>query len=270
MKIFFVLLCFVTTVTAHAQELFTYSEPASNMPAKSFALRANNYLMQNNASGNYSYRFAPEIMFGISKKLMLHAETFFGKNMHTYKFDGAALYGKYRFYTEDEVHSHFRMAAYGRVAVSNNTVMQPASELGSLNSGAEAGLVATKLINRTALSAGGSFVHATDNAGNNKFPFASKLQNAVNYNLAIGKLFIPKEYTSYEQTNVNGMLELLGQTNLGNGRTYIDLAPSVQFIVLSKMRIDAGYRFPLVTSLYRTADKGFLLRFEYNFFSAFK
>jgi hypothetical protein len=76
MKIILMLACCFAVHAATAQELFTYSEPASNMPSKSFALRANNYLMQNKASGNYSYAFAPEIMLGVSKKLMFHVESF--------------------------------------------------------------------------------------------------------------------------------------------------------------------------------------------------
>lgn len=256
--------------TAHAQELFTYSEPASNMPSKSFALRANNYLMHNKASGNYSYAFAPEIMLGVSKKLMLHAESFFGNDMRSFKFDGASLYAKYRFYSEDEVHSHFRISGYGKLAVSNNQIVQPAIDLAGKNSGAEVGVVATKLINRLALSAGGSFVNAFDNASGNKFPAVFSGRNAFSYNLSAGKLILPVEYKNYEQTNVSVMLEMPGQTNAATGQTFIDLAPSVQLIFLSKIRVDAGYRFPAVTSLSRISDRGFLLRVEYNFFSFFK
>lgn len=270
MKMILMLACCLAVCTAHAQELFTYTEPASNMPSKSFALRANNYLMQNKASGNYSYALAPEIMLGVSKKLMFHGETFFGNDVQRFKFDGASLYAKYRFYSEDEVHSHFRMSAYGKLAVSNNEILQPAVDLAGRNSGAEAGIVATKLINRLALSAGGSFVNAFDNTADNKFPAAFSGKNAFSYNLSAGKLILPVEYKSYEQTNVNVMLEMLGQTNASTGHTFIDLAPSVQLIFLSKIRLDAGYRFPLVTSLSRISGRGFLLRMEYNFFSFFK
>ena len=270
MKIILMFACCVAVHAATAQELFTYSEPASNMPSKSFALRANNYLMQNNASGNYSYAFAPEIMLGVSKKLMFHTEAFFGNNDRRFKFDGASLYAKYRFFSEDEVHQHFRMSLYGKAAVSNNAILQPAIDLAGRNSGAELGIVATKLSNRLALSAGGSFVTAFDNAGRNKFPNVPQGKNAFSYNLAAGRLILPVEYRNYEQVNVNIMLEMLGQTNTATGQTFIDAAPSVQFILLSKIRLDAGYRFPVVTSLSRISERGFLMRVEYNFFSFFK
>ncbi len=81
---------------------------------------------------------------------------------------------------------------------------------------------------------------------------------------------LPKEYTDYNQTNINLMVEMLGQYNLGFHKSYIDLAPSIQFIFLSKMRLDLGYRFPVVNNLTRTADRGFLLRLEYNFFNVYK
>ena len=138
------------------------------------------------------------------------------------------------------------------------------------NSGYEAGLITTKLVNKIAISAGTSFLYATDNTGGNKFMYADKYRNALAYSLSFGKLMLPKEYTSYKQTNMNLMLELLGQTNFGNGKTYLDLAPTIQFIILSKMRVDAGYRFAMVKDLERNATSVFLLRLEYNIFNAYK
>jgi hypothetical protein len=111
-------------------------------------------------------------------------------------------------------------------------------------------------------------LHAQDN-GSEKFLFGNKSRNAVNYTLSVGKLMLPKEYTSFKQTNLNLMLEILGQTNLNKGYSYLDIAPSVQFIFLSRIRFDAGYRYPLVTKLHRTSTKGFLLRLEYNIFNAY-
>lgn len=229
----------------------------------------NNYLLRETAKGNYSYSVAPEIMIGASKKLMLHAEAFFGNAMDKFDFDGAAVYGKYRFYSNDELHKHFRMAVYGRLAFSNNMIMQPAIDLTGKNSGEELGIVATKLLNRFAVSAGTSVLHAND------IPDLYKIylgwgSNAVNYNLSFGKLFLPKEYRDFKQVNLNGMLEFVGQVNTMNGKGYLDLAPSLQVIFLSRLRLDAGYRFPLLHGLYRMQDKGFLLRLEYNLFNAYK
>jgi hypothetical protein len=65
------------------------------------------------------------------------------------------------------------------------------------------------------------------------------------------------------------MLEMLGQVNAGSGRSYLDAAPVVQLIVMSRMRIDGSYRFPVLNDLYRMSPRGFLIRVEYNFFNVY-
>lgn len=253
-----------------AQELFTWSEPASNMAAKGIGFRATNTFMHENSSATYDYHLLPEIMWGVSGKLMVHAEAFLSNSNNAFTAEGGALYLKYRFLSRDEVHSHFRVAAYARTALNNSSIRQPAIDLNGYNSGYEAGMVATKLVNKIALSAGGSLLHATDNLPGNKFHYGHNNRNALAYNVAFGKLMLPKEYVSYNQTNLNMMLELLGQTNFGNGKTYLDLAPTIQFIIWSKMRIDGSYRFAMVKDLRRTASNGFLLRLEYSIFNVYK
>jgi hypothetical protein len=261
-------LCSLLPVAGKAQELFTFTEPASNMAAKGIGIRMNNFFMKEAPANTTGYRFIPGIMVGISKRIMVHGEAFFSNSTDAFGYEGAGVYMKYRFYSIDEVHSHFRAAAYGRVAYNKSAIQQPAIDFAGYNSGYEGGLVATKLINKVALSGSGAFLHASDN-GKNKFSFADKYRNAAAYTFSIGKLLLPKEYVNYEQTNLNAMIELLGQTNLAGQGSYIDLAPSLQFIILSKMRVDIGYRFALVNELERTTEKGFLVRLEYNFFNAF-
>ena len=270
MKLSFVIFFILLFQHLKAQELFVYTEPASNMAAKSIGLRLNNYLMKEQFVSKYDYHLVPELMWGVSKRIMIHGEGFFSNRSNSLKTEGGSLYLKYRFYSRDEVHSHFRMAAHIRGAFNNSHVHEPAIDLNGYNSGYEAGVIATKLINKFALSANGSFVHATDNSAGNKFLYGDQNRNAIAYALSAGQLILPKSYINYEQTNLNAMVELLGQTNLNTGRSYIDLAPSIQFIFLSRMRLDLGYRFPMVQDLERSADKGFLVRFEYNFFNVYK
>ncbi len=252
-----------------AQELFVFTEPASNMAAKSIGLRLNNYLMREPGINNY--HLLPEVMIGVSKKIMLHGELFFSNRDNIFKYEGGSVYAKYRFYSLDEVHSHFRMAAYGRLSFNNSDIHQPAIDFFGHSSGYEAGLIATKLINKVAISAGSAVLRANDNSfGKEKFPYSNGSRNAISYSLSIGRLMLPKEYNSYDQVNVNMMCEFLGQTNTATGKTFVDIAPSVQFIFNSRMRFDLGYRYPLVSTLYRTAPKGAILRLEYNIFNAFK
>lgn len=264
----FVAVFFMQVFCLHAQELFVFSEPASNMASKSIGLRLNNYLLKQNNNSGYAYLIAPEIMMGLSKKIMVHAEGFFSNRDSNFKFDAASFYIKYRFYSEDDVHSHFRIAAYSKAAVSNMFIHHQAIDLSGSNSGYEAGLVATKLINKVAISAGSSFVHVLDNSDVKKYYFTGR--NAVLYNISLGKLLLPKEYINYNQLNVNGMIEMLGETKLYSGNTFMDVAPSLQFIIKSRMRIDAGYRFAVIKQLQRKNNSVFLIRLEYNIFNAYK
>lgn len=257
-------------VIIQAQELFTYTEPASNMPAKSIGIRLTNNLMKEVLSDKLNYHLVPELMWGVSGKLMIHGEAFISNRNGGLVTEGGGMYFKYRFYSQDEVHDHFRMAFYGRASFNNSDVHQGAIDLNGHNSGYEAGLVSTKLIKRTAISGIISWLHATDNGGGNKFIESVAGRDAMGFSLSAGRLMLPREYKSYDQTNLNFMLELPGQVNMQTGKMFLDLAPSVQFIFLSKMRLDFGYRFPLVKDLDRTADKGFLCRLEYNIFNAYK
>lgn len=95
------------------------------------------------------------------------------------------------------------------------------------------------------------------------------LSHAPGDTMSVSKLMLPNEYTSYQQTNMNLMIEVLGQVNLNTGNSFLDIALSVQFIFFSKMRLDAAYRIPLVKDLTRTAPGGFLVRLEYNIFNAY-
>jgi hypothetical protein len=252
-----------------AQELFVYTEPASNMAAKSIGIRLSNSLVKVTGTSTYNYHLIPEVMVGVSKNIMVHAEAFLSNRNNSLVTEGGALYFKYRFYSKDDVHSHFRMAAWARGSLNNSDIHQEAIDLNGHNSGVETGIIATQLINKVALSAGAGYLYAADNSQGNKFNFGEQNLNAVGYNFSMGKLMLPKEYTSYDQVNMNLMTEFLGQTNLHTGDTYLDLAPSVQFIFKSRIRLDVGYRLPLVKDLQRTAPAGALLRFEYNIFNAF-
>jgi hypothetical protein len=80
----------------------------------------------------------------------------------------------------------------------------------------------------------------------------------------------PKKYTSFKQTNINTMLEFVGQTLNENGKSYLDIVPSIQFIINSQARIDVAYRRELYSSMLRSAPNGFYLNLEYNFFNVSK
>ncbi len=265
--ILFVFTGFILNKTS-AQELFTYTEPASNMPAKSLGLRLTNTFMDEVATKQTNTHIIPELMYGFNKNFMMHASAFISNRNTGFIAEGGALSARYRFLSIDDLHSHFRMAVYGKYAFNNSDIHQDEIEISGHNSGLETGIIATQLLHKTALSTSVSIEKAFDN-NDNKFPTLQP-STAINYTLSVGKLLLPKEYSSFKQTNMNAMIELLGQTLPKNGKSYFDIAPAIQLIFNSQARLDMGYRFQLVSSMVRTAPQGFLLRFEYLLFNPFE
>lgn len=266
-KFFFTLL-FITSLTANAQELFVFTEPASNMPAKSLGIRLTNTFMHDGQEHKTNFHFLPELMWGANKNLMIHAESFISNRNKGFVTEGFGLYGKFRFLSYDGVHSHFRMAAFVRASFNKADIHQEEIEINGHNSGYETGIIATGLLNKIALSSSASLEKAMNN-GNYKFP-SEQSSSAINYTFSFGKLMLPKTYLSYKQTNMNMMIEFIGQSLSSNGKSYLDIAPSFQFIVNSQARIDVAYRKQLYSSMQRTAPNGFLIRFEYLLFSVLK
>jgi hypothetical protein len=255
--------------SCHAQELFTMTEPASNRAARSIGVRIDNSIMDEINTSKINYHLIPEIMAGISKTWMITGNVFFSNRSNDVKYEGGSIYTKYRFFSNDAVQKHFRMAAFGRISFNNSDIHQQEINMNGHNTGSELGIVATKLIRKVALSSGASFLKATDNGNNNKFIYGAKESKAVNYTFSIGKLMLPKEYKVYTQTNINCMLEFLNQVNIGSGKYYMDIAPTVQLIFNSQSRIDIGYIKEVSSTMNRTAPNGFFIRLETNFFNVF-
>src|SRR5258705_5581426 len=91
-KTFLTIIVFIS-LQAAGQELYVFSEPASNMPAHSISAKlTGHFVTSNRIYGRFSQRYMPELMFGISKKLMLHLVATMG-NMHTtgFRFESYSL-----------------------------------------------------------------------------------------------------------------------------------------------------------------------------------
>ena len=251
-----------------AQELFVMTEPASNMPTHAIGARFANSLMKEQIKSGYNYHLMPEIMYGASKNLMVHATAFLSNRNTNLVVEGGGLYAKYRIFSIDDIHSHFRVATFGRYSLNNSDIHQEEIETMGHNSGIETGLVATQLINKIAISASSSYEKAFDNSSKNPFP-NSQSNSAINYTLSFGKLLYPKVYTTLKQVNINFMLEFLGQRLIENKKSYLDIAPSIQFIINSQARIDLAYRQQIYSDMLRTAPNGIYLKMEYTFFNVY-
>jgi hypothetical protein len=270
----FLLLFFYSN--SQAQELFINSEPASNMPAKSIGFRLTDKWMNTETPGLHHagtrnmQRFEPEVMVGVNKKLMVHVAGYFSNYYQpNIQFEGVSLYAKYRFLSLDEVHQHFRMAATTKASVINNPLFFDEINLDGDNSGLSAGLVATELLHKLAISATGNYVYSLNNVDNVLAP--TNTIHSLNYSLSFGYLLLPFRYKNYNQPNLNLYLEFTGKQNLQyHNSSLLDINPGIQLVLKSYMRIDLSYRFQLFSSIYRNQPNAFLVRFEYNIFNAIK
>jgi len=274
MRTLFIILAALFVQHASSQELFVVTEPASNVPAGSLSFKLGQSRMKEKFEEGFNYHMMPEITWGINKNLMVRASGFISNrnsngNNTDLKTEGASLYAKYRFLSTDDVHSHFRMATFGRYSINNADIHQEELETMGHNTGFEAGLVATKLIKKIAISSSVSLEKVGDNKPNYPFPDGQS-DMAFNYTLSFGKLMYPKKYTDYKQTNINLMFEIVGQTLNENQRSFLDVVPSIQFIINSQARIDLAYKQQLYSSMLRSAPNGVYLNLQYNFFNLYR
>ncbi|WP_316807504.1 hypothetical protein [Pedobacter agri] len=252
-----------------SQELYVFTEPASNMPTKSIGVRLTNEGMFNNPG--FVSRTVPEVMFGFNKNLMAHAQAFLSDMDGKYRLEGGSLYAKYRFLSIDEAQSHFRAAAFGRISTSKRPGFSRDINLEGDNSGWQAGLIFTQLLHKLALSATLGYADAfgpSDKVNRFNTPKPDKM---LSYSLSSGYLVLPFVYKDYKEPNFNLYFELLGKTDPGSGESYLDLAPAVQVILNSRTRIDLGYRFQATGNMANRYLKNmYLLRAEFNFFNVLK
>jgi hypothetical protein len=249
--------------TAMAQELYVNTEPASNMAAKSLGIRVEN---QGYFKPEYKNRSILELMYGVNRNLMVHGTLYMSDYYQPrQRFEGVSAYAKYRLYSADSVQRHFRVAAFIKAATVNNPIPNQEIALEGDNTGLQGGLVATQLLHKLALSGSVSYLRAFQNRGG----YEPVTRNSIGYTLSAGYLMFPKQYTNYEQTNINLYAELLGKTNPGKNQSYLDIAPAVQFIFNSVLRVDLSYRTPLNNRMVRNTQNMYLVRVEYNLFNLF-
>jgi hypothetical protein len=257
---------FLSFQETFSQEVFVVTDPASNVPANSLAMNVMQSSFKEKFEEGYSYHFMPEISYGINQKIMLRGSAFISNRNGQLYTEGGSLMTKYRFFSEDDLHSHFRLAVYGRYSFNRADIHQEQIEILGHNTGFETGLIATKLIKKLAISSTISFEKALNNRPDYEFP-NNLGNNATNYTLSFGRLMYPKKYTNFKQTNINLMVEFVGQTINANGKMYIDVVPAVQFIFNSQARVDLAYRRELHSSMLRSAPNGVYLNLYYTFFN---
>jgi hypothetical protein len=259
--------------TSRAQELYVFSEPASNMPARALSLKYTGKFLEGYHSGKNEQRQALGVQLGLNKKWMIRAGTTIS-DMYSYpvtRWESFNMYAKYRFLSKDDIHKHFRVAAFMEASYSKNDLYYDELSLEGDQSGVQAGLVFTQLLHKLAVSSTVSITEViheqrrNDDSPQGYFPYA-----AFNYSLSAGYLLFPRKYVSYKQTNFNIYLELLGSNALDKSLHFVDLAPAVQLIFNSNTKVNAGYRFQLSGNMHRMATESLLISVETTFLNVLK
>ena len=99
MKPLFVIMSFLLSLSTRSQELFSQTEPASNRAVGSIGFRLDNSIMDEANTTKINYHLIPEIMLGISKKLMVSGGIFFSNRSEVFRAEGGSIYTKYRFFS---------------------------------------------------------------------------------------------------------------------------------------------------------------------------
>ena len=261
------------TLSLAAQELYVFTEPASVMPARSLTLRNRTHMMGSNAMyDRFTFRNSMQLVAGITRRWTFRAGGSWG-NMQTYAVrpESFNIYSRYRLLSSDEVHRHFRVAAYIDGSYTAAPFRHDEVSLMGDKSGIEAGLIATRLQHKLALSLTASHTQVLHQTRKNaSLVDPSRTFQTLQVSVSGGYLLFPREYKDYDQTNLNLYAELLSQRSIDNKRYYYDLAPALQFIFSSRTKLNLGYRFQLAGTMDRMATESWLLTLESTWLGYFK
>jgi len=273
MRKLFILVLLFTAFQMSGQELYVFSEPASNVPAHSLSAKlTNHFVTSDKIYGRFSNRLMPQVYLGISKKFMVAAGGTFA-NMHTpnFRYESVNLYAKYRFLSKDELHKHFRMAVFAEASSTRAPFHYDEITLMGDKSGVELGVIATQLWHKLALSGTVAHTQVLDESRTNKVVYIpARNYQSMNFAVSAGYLVLPKEYKDYRQTNLNLYAELLAQQTLDRSTYFVDLATAMQLIFNSNAKLNLGYRVQLGGNMQRMTSNSWLISFERTFLGALK
>lgn len=259
-----IILFFLSSYVSKAQELFVFTEPASNMPAHSVSTKLTARFPTSKNQDVFKQRYTPEIMFGVSKQLMVHVSaTFSDFYSRQLNWESLKLYSKWRFFSRDDIHKHFRVAAFAEGSYLQHPFIYGDINLDGDNSGIQGGLIATHLVNKLAISATTSVIKVftpSDEHGHSE----NSLE-ALNYSVSAGYLLFPRNYTGYKQPNLNVYVEMIGMRGLDKKHYMLDIAPSLQLILNSNFKINSGYRFQLNGNMFRVGERSWVVGVERTF-----
>ena len=263
MRIFFILFLLIHTYIISAQELYINSEPASLIPKGTKVVRLTNsniFLDGSNIMGSISNAFivTPSLSYGLSKKIMVSGSFQFANKpyeqdmMPNFGFNGFKLYSKQRILTTDKDKYHTRLSSFIKYSYHENKFMKDNLDLELQDTGFELGLIGTQLIKKLAISITSGFTRISNI--DEKFTQGTTVKwqktnvNTFKNSISAGYLLFPRKYKSYKQTNFNLYVEYLTNTILNKEfpvryhKFRSTFAPGIQFILLSRSRLDFSYK----------------------------
>jgi len=267
--IFLVVSCLFGQKTI-SQELYVFTEPASNMASNSISTKLTYRIPGRKLNNDYKQRCTPEIMIGLNKHWMVHVSGSFS-DFYTsqLRWESVKSYAKYRFYSNDDVHKHFRMAAFAEASYSRSPFYYGDINLDGDNSGVQAGIIATQLVNKLAISATTSVIKVFANRDLHVVQMGQSI-NALYYSLSAGYLLLPFNYTNYNQTNLNIYFETIGMKGFDKGDYMLDLAPALQIIFNSNFKVSLGTRLQVAGNMEKIGKNNYFINLERTFLGALK
>src|SRR5690349_14732563 len=141
MKQWFVIILCCLSFNGFAQELFVFTEPGSNIPAKSATFGVTARFPQSKYNSYLRNRYIVKSMAGVNKNWMVNVSASFSNfyRLDMLQYDGVKWYSKYRFLSKEGLHRHFRMAAYVAGAVTPHEYLYDEMSLDGDNDGVEGG-----------------------------------------------------------------------------------------------------------------------------------
>tara|TARA_B100001778_G_scaffold329573_1_gene330780 strand:+ start:121 stop:954 length:834 start_codon:yes stop_codon:yes gene_type:complete len=256
-KIFlFFLILVIIFNDSYSQELYINSEPASLIPKGTKVVRlsySNIIIDESNSLGDVANAFlmTPSLAYGLSKKIMISTSFQFANRPYeqdlvpNFVFNGFKFYSKQRIYTTDKQKNHTRLSSFLKYSFHKDNFIKSNIDLDLQDKGFELGLIGTQLIKKLAISITSAYTRANDiNNDSNNLISLSTFKNS----LSAGYLLLPRKYKSYKQTNFNLYLEYLTNTIMNKtfpvryNRFSSTLAPGLQFVILSRSRLDFSYK----------------------------
>ena len=249
---------------SHSQELYINTEPASLIPKGTKVVRLHHhsiFLNEDNEPGSQKNAkiFIPQISYGISKHIMVSAAFQISNNPYDASpnsedmaFNGFKLYSKQRILSTDKQKYHTRLSSFikytnhGKWNSPNYKFIRNFYDLDFQDSGAEIGLIATQLIKKLAVSVTSGYGIISNRTSDGTFD--DKNFNSLHNSISAGYLLFPRKYKSYKQTNFNIYLEYLTSSIVsknypsGYKKFMSTFAPGIQFIIMSRSRLDFGYK----------------------------